>query len=83
MELPEGMALSSLVRLDGVNSLYRRLPQALYISPRSGFVFRGVVEDWEISLLENALVCRIDPSKMVGQMIQRSSKVEKNVPSYC
>src|SRR6266849_589292 len=81
MELPERI-VPCLVRFGSVDCVYGCLRQALYFSAFAGFVFRGTVEDREVSPSENSLIAgSLDPRELVGQVIESGSQVVENVTS--
>src|ERR1019366_2717360 len=75
MEPPEGV-IPSLVRVDVPDRIYGLLPHSLYLSVKSGFVFRGnrsMVENREFGLGGRGLIVPEDES--AGEVVESGSEV--------
>lgn len=78
--------IPTLVRLDFVDGIYGRLRHSVYLSHLAGFVFFGSIKDWEVNMPERIAprrgdsgTARADEDKLVGQMVQSTSKIVDNV----
>ena len=79
MEGPEIGALSSIVRFESADRIDRVLPHAMYFSWKSGFEFFGSLGDQKTCLVPVAPATRTDEIELLGQMVQRTAQVVKNV----
>jgi len=81
-EYPELVSLSSLVRFGCVDCVYGILPHALYLSIALGFVFRGVgPTDREVDKVFGGGLARSGQMKLVGQVVESTSKVLDHITS--
>ena len=74
MEPPEYFAISSVVWLEGVDSLNRILPKRLYLPSKVGRkVFVGRFADWETSLERRSISGHQD--KLISKMVKGAPKI--------
>jgi hypothetical protein len=77
MELPECVAIASLVWLETVDRFYRLLPHALYFSSKAFPVFIGGIKNWESRLGVRKISC--DGDQLTGQVIQRATQILQSI----
>lgn len=79
VQLVEGITLPSSVWFGSADSVYGILPHSLYFSRESGFVFSGVLEDWEIHMGERTRSVRPHVHQQVGQVIKSAPKIMNRI----
>ncbi len=81
VELPDYMAVPSLVWLDTVESFEARLAKAHYASSRSGLIVFGLIGNWERSLFHvERSACRLSQSS--SEVIERASQIMDGIPEF-
>ncbi len=79
VKLPEPNACPTFVWFNRADLIYGILPQSLYLSRCSGFVFRGAVEDRERDFAVSAIG---STPKEANQVVQGGSEVLDSIASY-
>jgi hypothetical protein len=78
VEDPERV-IPSLVWFDRVDRVYGTLPHALYFSGSFSFVYRGIVNNRKVDVLERPLPVCSHKDQMISQMVQGAPEILENV----